>query len=81
MTFIHIVIKAFCLNGDKNSEKNENQFLFLWNLQRMKRDHMTVFNYVCHEGEIQEAMNEMPDGMSAVSGLAIEFVVLCKMKM
>lgn len=47
----------------------------------MKRDHMTVFNYVCHEGEIQEVMNEMPDRMSAVSGLAIEFVVLCKMKM
>ena len=50
-------------------------------LLRMKRDCMTVFNYVCHEGEIQEVMSEIPEGISAVSGLAIEFAVLCKMNM
>lgn len=47
----------------------------------MKRDRMTVFNYVCHEAEIQEVMNEVPEGISAESGLAIELAVLCKMKM
>lgn len=46
-------------------------------LLRIKR----LFNYVCQEGEIQEVMSKIPEGISAVSGLAMEFAVLGKMKM